>query len=95
MPDINYINIGNNSPNSFGRPEDYTMRENIMKYATDIWMRKSKPNLVLVDGRFRVLCFLVSIKHCDEKTKIIFDDYVNRKYYHIVEAWSSFHLKFH
>ena len=33
----------------------------------------------------RVLCFLVSLKKCDPGTKIIFDDYVTRKNYHIVE----------
>ena len=42
-------------------------------------------NFILIDGRLRVLCFLVSLKKCNSGTKIIFDDYVNRKFYHIVE----------
>ena len=34
-----------------------------------------------------MFCFLVSIKLCQENTKIIFDDYNDRKYYHIVEEF--------
>ena len=31
---------------------------------------------VLVDGRFRVCCFLTSLKNAEQGTRIIFDDYV-------------------
>jgi len=40
---------------------------------------------VLVDGRFRVACFLASILSITEDTTIFFDDYVDRDYYHVVE----------
>ena len=83
--DINYVNIGNVKEDSWGRPDDYSMRENFINYANNIWNRKQKPNVVLIDGRLRVLCFLVSLKNCDPGTKIIFDDYMKRKHYHIVE----------
>ena len=82
---INYVNIGNVSKNSWGRPDDYSVRDNFINYANDIWNRGLKPNFILIDGRLRVLCFLVSLKKCNSGTKIIFDDYVNRKFYHIVE----------
>ena len=58
---------------------------NEIYYANDIWNHKFKPNFILIDGRLRVLCFLVSLKRCSPGTKIIFDDYASRKYYHIVE----------
>ena len=45
------------------------------------------PKLVLVDGRFRVCCFLTSLKFAKEGTKIIFDDYIDRPYYHFVEKY--------
>ena len=61
------------------------MRDNFIEYANDIWNHKLKPNIVLIDGRMRVFCFLISLKNCDPGTKIIFDDYMNRKKYHIVE----------
>lgn len=82
---INYINIGKVNDESWGRPNDYSMRDNFIDYANDIWNHKLKPNVVLIDGRLRVFCFLVSLKKCDPGTKIIFDDYMNRKNYHIVE----------
>ena len=84
---IKHINIGNVEPYSSGRPEDYSLRHNIMNYPLYIWQQELKPNVILIDGRFRVLCFLVSLKLCDENTIIIFDDYVDRKYYHIVEEF--------
>ena len=46
--------------NSKGRPDDYSMRDNFIEYANDIWSHKLKPNVVLIDGRLRVFCFLVS-----------------------------------
>jgi len=82
---INYVNIGNVSENSWGWPDDYSVRDNFINYANDIWNRGLKPNFILIDGRLRVLCFLISLKRCNSGTKIIFDDYVNRKFYHIVE----------
>ena len=47
------------------------------------------PKLVLVDGRFRVCCFLTSLKFAEAGTKIIFDDYVNSPHYHFIEKYVS------
>ena len=82
---INHVDIGNVTENSWGRPDDYSKRDNFLNYANEIWRHKLKPNFVLIDGRLRVLCFLISLKQCNSGTKIIFDDYVDRKYYHVVE----------
>jgi hypothetical protein len=41
----------------------------------------------LVDGRFRVCCFLTSLKYAEPGTKIIFDDYFNRPQYYLVEEY--------
>ena len=46
---------------------------------------EDKPDLVLIDGRFRVASFLTSLRECKVGTKIIFDDYEFRAHYHIVE----------
>ena len=43
------------------------------------------PDLILIDGRFRVACFLVALKSIRKKTRIVFDDYGDRKWYHVVE----------
>lgn len=75
---------------SWGRPKNYSMRHNFYNYAESIWSSNALPDTVLIDGRFRVLCFLVSLKHASEGTKIIFDDYLNRPHYHIVEEFVSY-----
>ena len=50
-------------------------------------VENKKPELVLIDGRFRVACFLFSLINGSPGTKIIFDDYVNRPHYHVVEEF--------
>ena len=80
-----HVNIGIIKKDSYGRPLDFSMRDNFMVYANSIWENEYKPNFVLIDGRLRVLCFLISLKRCNNNTTIIFDDYVTRKHYHIVE----------
>ena len=43
------------------------------------------PDVVLIDGRFRVACFLYALIHTKPGTVIIFDDYADRPEYHVVE----------
>ena len=73
----------------WGRPLGYSKSCNFSDYTDFIWKQSEKPSLVLVDGRFRVCCFLTSLKFAYPGTKIIFDDYVNRPYYHLVEKYVS------
>ena len=63
----------------------YSKRENIPDYLDFIWKQSRKPDLVLIDGRFRVASFLTPLKNCELGTTIIFDNYLERRYYHIVE----------
>ncbi|CAC9575702.1 hypothetical protein [uncultured Gammaproteobacteria bacterium] len=71
----------------WGTPIDYSNREYIIDYVKSIWEYEQKPQLVLVDGRFRVACFLYSLVTGTPGTKIVFDDYVNRPHYHLVEEF--------
>lgn len=71
----------------WGRPKSYQNRENFRRYADILWEQGVQPDIILVDGRFRVLCFLVSLRNAKVGTKIIFDDYINREHYHIVEEF--------
>jgi|LakMenE18May11ns_1017448.scaffolds.fasta_scaffold9924938_3 hypothetical protein len=50
-----------------------------------IWEQSLLPDVVLIDGRFRVACFLASVLSATKFTQIFFDDYVDRDYYHVVE----------
>ena len=72
----------------WGRPKTYEKRENFQNYINAIWQYPSfKPDLILIDGRFRVACFLASLLNSNPGTKIIFDDYFDRPYYHVVEEF--------
>lgn len=70
---------------NWGRPRRFSHHHNFQDYSDWIWQQDQKPDVVLVDGRFRVCCFLTSLKYAGEGTKIIFDDYKERPHYHIVE----------
>ncbi len=72
---------------SWGRPRSYDKLENFEDYTDWIWTQSLSPDLVLVDGRFRVCCFLTSVINAQAGTRIIFDDYTNRRHYHIVEKF--------
>lgn len=59
-------------------------------YALGVWRRLgadgASPDVVLVDGRFRVACFLASLLRARPGTRIMFDDYLDRAYYRVVDA---------
>ena len=80
---LKYVDLG--GVREWGYPKDYSKRQNIKLYLNYIWNMEDKPDLVLIDGRFRVASFLTSLRECKVGTKIIFDDYGVRPNYHIVE----------
>ena len=44
------------------------------------------PNIVFIDGRFRVAAFIATFLNASQPCTIIFDDYIDRAHYHIVES---------
>ena len=80
---INWVDVGEIA--NWGTPTSFKMRHNFKKYAEFLWLNDVNPDLVLIDGRFRVLCFLTSVKLAPIGCKILFDDYINRPFYHVVE----------
>ena len=83
---LKWIDVGDIG--EWGYPKSFKMREYFQDYANWFWKQNEIPNLVLIDGRFRVFCFLTSLKYGPIGTKIIFDDYINRPQYHLVEEFS-------
>lgn len=81
---IIYCNLGKIKKR--GRPRGKGIRENFYRYASIPYDNGFRPDLVLVDGRLRVLCFLVTLLRCEPGTRIVFDDYVDRPNYHEIEA---------
>jgi hypothetical protein len=81
--ELYFANVGRIG--KWGRPVGYEKAANFPDYTDWLWQREEKPDTVLVDGRFRVCCFLTSLRRSAEGTTIIFDDYTNRGHYHYVE----------
>ncbi len=71
----------------WGTPVSYEKKELFPNYTDFLWKQPEKPDTVLIDGRFRVCCFLTTLKLADEGTRIIFDDYINRPHYHFIEKY--------
>ena len=72
---------------NWGTPLDYSRADFFSDYTNFLFTQIKQPELILIDGRFRVCCFLTCLKFAKEGTIIIFDDYINRKKYHFVEKY--------
>ena len=88
---LKYIDVG--KVENWGFPIDYSKRDSFIDYTNWVWKQSLIPDTVLIDGRFRVCCFFTCLKFANEGTIIIFDDYFNRPYYHIVEKYLEVHQK--
>lgn len=76
------IDIGD--PIEWGDPKNESKKHLWPNYSLSVFSKKSKHDLVLVDGRFRVACTLNSILNTPEYCIIIIHDFWNRPEYHIV-----------
>lgn len=87
---FNYIyNDMNTKPNNWGYPGKNATIEQKVKYSNQFNMSldddsKKKIDLILIDGRFRVACCLKLYNNISMDCLIAFDDFLNRKYYHVV-----------
>ena len=84
---IHHVDLG--PLGTWGRPVNFEKRKDFSRYTDAIWQAGDLPDTVLVDGRFRVCCFLTCLKPAAEGTRIIFDDYTNRPLYHVIEDYAD------
>jgi hypothetical protein len=88
--EVLYCDIG--EVGAWGRPVDTQGIHAYHAYMRSPWQAARRqglvPSVVMVDGRFRVACFLYSLLCAQAGTIILFDDYVNRPHYHVVEEFS-------
>jgi len=83
--DVEWVNLG---PLGWaGRPISYRHRHLFQQYVNSVWERHLSPDLVLIDGRCRVACFLTSLARAKPGCRIFFDDYTDRPQYHLVEEY--------
>jgi hypothetical protein len=82
---VKWVDVGKVA--DWGNPTSFEKRANFSLYTDWVWTQGVTPDLVVIDGRFRVCCFLTSIKYAPIGTKIIFDDYAERPFYHVAEEF--------
>ena len=79
-----YVDIG---PTGYlGFPKTLKSRLKWAHYAAAPWSLSLSPDLILVDGRFRLACALMAARHAKPGTLVFFDDYATRPWY-----WSARH----
>ncbi|SEP57000.1 hypothetical protein SAMN03159444_00077 [Pseudomonas sp. NFACC02] len=75
----------------WGSPTDKAMAVRWPNYCIKPWEQIVKdgnsPDVILIDGRFRVASFLASLMFAKEGAIILFDDYVDRQNYHVVQEF--------
>lgn len=86
---IEYCDVG--PVIEWGTPSNNASYKNYWSYMTIPWKNarnfNDSPDLILIDGRFRVASFLYSVLCAKKGAKILFDDYTIRPEYHIVEKY--------
>lgn len=73
----------------WGQPRDDSEWRRWPRYPLDIWRDAAfrQPDVVLVDGRFRVGCALATAFLTKAPLTLLFDDYADRPRYARVEDW--------
>lgn len=71
----------------WGHPRDESRVRHWPDYALMPWERPDlpHPDVVLIDGRFRLACFLAVAFHITRPVTLFFDDYAPRRGYHKAE----------
>jgi hypothetical protein len=73
----------------WGLPRHYSRLRYIqyLRYARTVWNLPGfeHPDLILIDGRFRISCLFTCLRRIRRPTRILFDDFTNRRVYRYVE----------
>jgi len=81
---INYIDT-NGDKNNWGRPLKNLSTKNYELYQSSIKRCDFKPDIIFIDGRFRVSCAINCLFIMNNNTILLIHDYTYRKEYHILE----------
>ena len=67
----------------WGKPQGRELAAKWPAYYLDVWQGMERmPDVVLVDGRWRVACALQALLRCDAGATVMFHDFWNRPNYH-------------
>lgn len=83
---VSWVDVG--PTGDWGMPLSFKYRHRFAAYAELLWRKNIAPDVVLIDGRFRVSCFLATLQFAPVGTKVIFDDYIHRPHYHVAEEFA-------
>lgn len=81
-----HVDIG--PTKEWGYPSIEGNSEAFQKYHAAITDKSSEIELCLVDGRFRIACFLQAIKHLKADSIVAMHDYRSRLNFHVVERYA-------
>lgn len=83
--DMLYADIG--PTREWGHSKDERSWKQFAQYPLAVWEMDElrAPDVVLVDGRFRVGCALATAYNIKQSTVLLFDDYTPRKWMHATE----------
>jgi len=74
----------------WGYPLDDLVNPLFLRYSYFPWVQAGRmginPDLILIDGRFRIASFVTSYQRADPGTVILFNNYHSRPWYHLVES---------
>ncbi len=84
-PILYHANIGKTG--TWGRPVDDKLWAGFYRYPLAIWAEPffRQPDTVLIDGRLRPACFVATCINTRAPLTVLFDDYLNRPSYKVVE----------
>lgn len=84
---LSWIDLG--ALGYWGYPLGDVEPSRVIEYAETLWHFDVKPDLVLIDGRYRVVCFLTCLLRAEPGTVLVMDDYTDRPEYHVIERFVS------
>ncbi|MCI1410099.1 MAG: hypothetical protein LKG97_00055 [Acetobacter peroxydans] len=84
---LQWVDIG--PTGDWGWPIDESAWRNWYLYPMGIWNNANfrQPDLVLIDGRFRIGCFIATMLFTKAPITVLWDDYTDRPYYHCIEQY--------
>lgn len=83
---VHWSNIG--PTGKWGYPIDQSHWRKYPAYALSPWEKYDiSPDVVLIDGRFRLACLAATMAFATKPTTVLFDDYTIRKVYHAAEKF--------
>ena len=85
--EIMWTNIG--PTRAWGHPQNDTQWRRFPSYPLGVWQRDDfrQPDVVLVDGRFRMGCALATAFNIKSPAQLLFDDYTDRKWMKKIESY--------